>query len=153
MRNTRTYLALPTLLVSGLSLLMACSSEPTTPSSQSPSFVTSATHLSISGPGKTTQLARKGYSWTAYMAASYPNFGPWGVRTCPTSSVSTCTSPWSTVYGTTHDTYYSTISWSLAGDCSGGGTRSFQVRAQASAFAIPTETAYFVTMLCPSFGT
>jgi hypothetical protein len=134
-------------IVAGLVSLVSCSSEPTSESGD-PSFATTTTYLTVSGPNIVTAIPPTTYTYQAYMGASYPNFLPWGVRKCPTNSITSCTVPWSTVYGTTIDTYYSRISQTLAEDCSGGGTRTFQVRAQASAFAVPTQTAYKVTALC-----
>ena len=127
--------------------LVSCSSEPTSESS-GPSFTTTATHLTATGPLKVTSALRTAYTYQAHMAASYPSFGAWGVRTCPTASITTCTAPWSEQYRTTIDIYWNRITVYLTESCTGGGTRTFQARAQASAFAVPTETAYVVTALC-----
>lgn len=148
MRNPLSYIGLSVLTVGGLGYLLACS-EPTTPSSRQPSFATTTTYLTISGPNEIISPTRTAYNYTAYMALPYPNFYPWGVRTCPTMSLTSCTVSWSTRYGSQYlDEYHNRITEYLARDCTGGGTRSFQVRAQASAFGHPTETAYKVTALC-----
>jgi hypothetical protein len=146
MRSLCSKLSLLTLIV-GLVPLVSCSSEPTS-ESRDPSLATTTVYLTVSGPNVVTSGLPISYTYEAYMGASYPTFYPWGIRTCPTKSITGCTAPWSTVYGYTHDTYWNKITQTLAEDCSGGGTKTFQARAQASAFGIPTQTAYRVTALC-----
>jgi hypothetical protein len=146
MRSPIRNLTIP-ILLGGLAFLqLSCSRDITSP--DKPSFAATATHLIISGPDQIMTVVRRTYAYQAYMGASYPTFYPWGVRYCPTLSITGCTVPWSTRYGSVHDTYYSDITESMKLDCTGGGTKSFQVRAQASAFAVPTETVYKVTRLC-----
>lgn len=144
--RTRSQLRLLSIFAVLVSLV-SCSSEPTS-ESVAPSFATTTVFLTATGPTKVTSALRTAYTYQAFMAASYPSFGPWGVRTCPTASITNCTAPWSAQYGTTIDTYYNRITVYLTESCTGGGTRTFQARAQASAFAVPTQTAYVVTALC-----
>jgi len=146
MRKIIRNLAIPFLLGGAAFLQFACSRDLTSP--DKPSLGATTTHLSITGPDQIMTLRAQTYTYTANMSAPYPTFYPWGVRYCPTLSVTGCTVPWTTRSGTVHGTYYSDIKESLKLDCTGGGTKSFQVRAQASAYFVPTETAYKVTRLC-----
>lgn len=107
---------------------------------------TAAATLQLGGPNNVVQPGNHTYG--ASLPAFYVTFS-WYVRTCPTASVDGCAAQWSwrrNFYtesgGTDSYTQY------LGRDCTGGGTRTFQVRVTASGFATPAQTKYKVTNLC-----
>jgi len=106
----------------------------------------SAAGLTVSGPGV---IQRSGtYTYYADLHAFYQSYW-WYARFCPTKSVSSCTATWSLVRNAYHEVGGDSYSRSLSVDCTGGGTRSFQLKVTASGFATPAETVYKVTGLCP----
>jgi hypothetical protein len=149
MRTPRTQLGLLLCIGLAAALQLSCSGEPT--SNGEPSFSHGPSHLTISGPSEITAYSKATYTYTAYMNGSYVSWAvyPWAVRYCPTLKVDLCTTAWSPRQGTVVNENWNRLSTSIVGrDCSGGGTKSFQVRAQASAFGQGTVTAYKVTKLC-----
>jgi hypothetical protein len=79
-------------------------------------------------------------SWAVY---------PWATRSCPTLTVGTCTTAWTPRQGSVINENWNKVTVTIgARDCTGGGTKSFQVRAQASAFGQGTVTNYKVTKMC-----
>lgn len=134
-------------LAAGITTLLSCSSETTSENSPPSLAETQVLRFTIA-PSVVTAPGPRSYTYEVYMGASYPSFKPWGVRTCPTASITGCTAAWTTVYGTTINTYYNRISRTLSENCANSERMTFQVRAQASAFGVPTQTAYAVTKLC-----
>jgi hypothetical protein len=142
----------PRALILGIGLAAAlqlsCSSEPT--SSVEPSFATT-NHLTISGPAEITAFSPASYTYQAYMDGVYVSWGvyPWATRSCPTLSVTTCTTAWTPRQGSVISENWNKLTTTIgARDCTGGGTKSFQVRAQATAFGQGTVTNYKVTKMC-----
>jgi len=87
------------------------------------------------------------YTYYADLHAFYVSY-KWYTRFCPTSTVGSCASTWYLTRSAYTETGYDTYSRYLTRDCTGGGTKSFQIRVTASGFATPAETAYKVTKLC-----
>ncbi|HEY0640028.1 MAG TPA: hypothetical protein VGD67_20510 [Pseudonocardiaceae bacterium] len=105
----------------------------------------SAAGLTLSGPSVVT--ANGNYTYRADLHAFYQHY-QWHTRTCPTTSVTACAATWQ--YARTASVEVGPDSYTrfLSRDCTGGGTRSFQVRVVASGFNTPAETAYLATRLC-----
>lgn len=134
-------------LVASLALLLGISAMPTHASTaRVPEDVgTTEATLSLSGPASITTSGN--YTYRASLYAPYASF-TWYSRTCATSTVASCTATWNLTSGTSTSEYTSQYTRYLSPDCSGGGTRSFQVRVDARAFGQPTQTKYVVTKLC-----
>lgn len=146
MRIHRTQLGLLLCIGMAAALQLSCSSEPT--SNAEPSFTHGPPHLTIAGPAEISSLVRQNYNYIATVNGFYVGFSPWGVRFCPTLSLTSCTTAWTERLGSRIAENKSQITQSLVRDCTGGGTKSFQVRATATAFGQGTMTAYKVTRLC-----
>jgi hypothetical protein len=150
MRTHRTKFGLALCMGLAAALQLSCSSEPTA-NDVEPSFDHGPNHLTISGPSEITAYVSASYTYTAYMSGVYVRWGyePWAVRYCPTLSVSSCTTTWNPRTGTVMNENWNKLTTTIrARDCTGGGTKSFQVRAQAWAFGQGTVTNYKVTKLC-----
>lgn len=106
----------------------------------------SAAGLTVSGPNTITKSAT--YTYYADLHAFYQSYS-WYTRFCPTATVGSCTTTWSFTRSAYHEVGYDTYFRFLSVDCTGGGTKSFQLRVTASGFATPAETVYKVTRLCP----
>lgn len=104
-----------------------------------------AVELTAWGPAYVTQSGT--YRYYARLGAPY-NWFQWSSRVCPTSSISSCTSMWSPRSGFNDgvNTAYSDIY--VPRDCTGGGTKTTQVRVVAGAFGVPAQTKYVVTKEC-----
>ena len=153
MRTRRTSLAV--VLCTGLAAAfqLSCSSDPTTTTTaiEEPSFSHGPNHLTISGPSEITSFSAGSYTYEAYMNGVYVSWGvyPWATRSCPTLTVSSCTTAWTPRQGSVIQENWNRLTVTIgARDCTGGGTKSFQVRAQASAFGQGTVTNYKVTRMC-----
>jgi hypothetical protein len=146
MRTHRTQVGLLLCIGLAAALQLSCSSEPT--SNEEPSFTHGPSHLTVGGPAEISSLVRRTYTYRAVMDGFYVGWYPWGVRFCPTLSLTSCTTAWTERLGARISENVNEIYQSLVRDCTGGGTRSFQVRAKASAFGQGTLTAYKVTRLC-----
>lgn len=105
-----------------------------------------AAGLSLSGPAQVTTTGN--YTYYADLHAFYQSYY-WYTRYCPTTSLSTCLSTWSLSRNAYKEVGYDTYTRYLTRDCTGGGTKSFQVKVTASGFNTPAETRQMVTRLCP----
>ncbi|HEY0739009.1 MAG TPA: hypothetical protein VGD69_29085 [Herpetosiphonaceae bacterium] len=104
-----------------------------------------AATLTLSGP--TSITANGNYTYGASFYVPYARF-VWYSRTCSTATVASCTATWNLTSGTMTSDYTSQYTRYLTRDCSGNGTRSFQVRVDASGFGQPTQTKAIATKLC-----
>lgn len=106
-----------------------------------------AVTLTLGGPDAITQSGN--YTYSAYFGAPYPQF-LWYKRTCATATVASCTATWTQVTSGIDNSqvYRSNYTTYLTRDCTGGGTRSFQVKVVASGFGQPAQTKYKATRLC-----
>lgn len=105
-----------------------------------------AATLQLGGPDNVVQSGNHTYG--ASLSAFYVSF-TWYVRTCPTASVDGCAATWNwrrSYY--TESGFTDSYTQYLARDCTGSGTKTFQVRVTASGFATPAQTRYKVTNLC-----
>jgi hypothetical protein len=85
MRTHHTQLGLLLCIGLAAALQLSCSSEPT--SNVEPSFTHGPSHLTIGGPAEISSLVRQNYAYIATMDGFYVSFAPWGVRFCPTLSL------------------------------------------------------------------
>lgn len=101
--------------------------------------------VTITGP---TTITSTRQSYAANTSLIEPSF-TWYVRNCPTSSVSACTAGW--IYSGTQSPgtgQRGTYTTSLVPDCTGGGTKSFQLKVTAKGWLSATVEDTHVTMLC-----
>lgn len=148
MRTHHTHLGRALCIALAAALQLSCSSEPPSSAESEPAFNHGPSHLTITGPAEISSLVRQNYNYVATVNGFYVSFSPWGVRFCPTLSQTGCTVAWTQRLGDRIAENQSRITQSLVKDCTGGGTKSFQVRATANAFGLGTMTAYKVTKLC-----
>ena len=146
MRTPRTKFGLALCMGLAAGLQLSCSSEPT--SNAEPSFTHGPSHFNISGPSEIGSSVRQTYTYRATMDAFYAGIGDWGVRFCPTLSLTSCTVAWTPRTGTRIAENISEIYQSLVRDCTGGGTKSFQARVTGTGWGVGTVTAHKVTKLC-----
>ena len=125
-----------------------CTSEPTAtdgnllPHDGTASVVT----LTVGGPESIWVSGT--YSFGAYYNGLYPQVLMYQ-RTCTVLGVSSCTTAWTQVTNVTWDgQHHWSFSRALTKDCTSLGKKSFQVKATASGFGQPQQTAYHVTKLC-----
>ena len=150
MRTHSTQLGRALCIGLAAALQLSCSSEPTA-NDPEPSFSHGPNHLTISGPAEITSFSAGSYTYQAYMDGVYVSWGvyPWATRSCPTLTVASCTTAWTPRQGSVIQQNWNKLTVTIgARDCTGGGTKSFQVRAQASAFGQGTVTTYKVTKMC-----
>lgn len=106
----------------------------------------SAAGLGIGGPSAVYQTGT--HTFTANLHAFYASYS-WHVRSCPTESLTACTATWAYVFGEYIESgQNSTYSRNLVKDCTGGRTKTFQIKVTASGFNSPLETAHKVVKLC-----
>src|SRR4051794_15404063 len=149
MRTPRTPLGLSLCLGLGAALQLSCSSEPTsTAESTAEPPLAVVDPFTITGPTAIGSDVRQNYNYVATVNAFYVSFSFWGTRFCPTTSLTTCTAAWAQHQGTQLSDTQNRYTQSLVRDCTGGGTKSFQVRITATAFGMGTVTKSFVTKLC-----
>lgn len=105
-----------------------------------------AAGLTLSGPAQVTTTGS--YTYYANLHAFYQSYR-WYTRYCPTTSLTTCASSWALSRSASVESGYDSYTRYLTRDCTGGGTKSFQVRVTASGFNTPAETRQMATRLCP----
>jgi hypothetical protein len=148
MRTPRTPLGLSLCLGLLAGLQLSCSSEPTSTAESTPEpSLAVIDPFTITGPVAIGSDVRRNYNYIATVNAFYVSFSFWGTRFCPTTAL-TCTAPWAQHQGTRLSDTQNQYVQSLVRDCTGGGTKSFQVRITATAFGMGTVTKSFVTKLC-----
>lgn len=141
------------VVVGGLTgLLAGCGGEALATDEVSESEVAAveqaAVTVSVSGPNEITSSTRQYYTYTASSSAIEPSF-LWYARTCPTASITGCTATWSYVHNQAPGTAQpSTYRASLVRDCTGGGTRTYQLKVSAKGWLSETVEAFKVTKLC-----
>jgi hypothetical protein len=145
--------ALVLLIGGATALAAACSKEtagdPTAPQDPGGRLTINTVTLTLYGPDSIT--ATGNYSYVANFSSPYPSF-QWFARKCASLTVSACdaTGPvWTELYsGIEANGYSQTYTTGLVPDCTGMGTKSYQVRVTASGFAQGPQTKYKATKLC-----
>lgn len=131
-------------------ILAGCSSEPTaTRDTQAPELATGLTASTVQPHlgGPDSIYATGTYKYGADYFLSYASTG-WFARGCPTSSITACTTPWTSVIAQQLDAnrwqYFARIQF----DCTNNKRNTYQVRVDFSAFGQPGQTLYKVTKKC-----
>lgn len=143
------------LLTGLLVVMIGCSDRlgPTEPSATDVPGLTSQTeaasqYVSISGPTVIYSSSSSRYTFTVTSNLIEPDY-TWYQRYCDTLDVYSCASAWHWAGVASVGTgVHHSQSFSLASDCSLGGTRSFQVKVDAKGWYAPTLSATHVTQLC-----
>jgi hypothetical protein len=132
--------------------LAACERPATAPGVQAargapPSMnAASGNNLNVYGPDSIYSSGT--YRYTATWIANYVDF-QWANRACDVLDVASCTSEWIPIYNVVvQDAYTEYHDHFVPADCSGGGTKSYQIRVYATAFGTPPQTKYKVTKKC-----
>ena len=111
------------------------------PGPQSSTAAVQTWYVTVGGP--TTVTTNGSYTWGATTNVFEP-FYKWYTRTCPTLSTS-CTATWSLAsYGS------NTYTRNMTRDCTGGGTKSFQIQVNVTGwYSANVTSATKVVRLCP----
>lgn len=153
MTSARAYKFLFTGLVVAM---MGCSDRPgpTEPVSSGESGVASQTgaasqYVNVNGPEAIYSSTSSGYTFSAGSNLIEPTY-TWYKRYCDTLDVDSCASAWIYSGGASVGTGMGDYkTFSLVRDCSGTGTRSFQVKVDAKGWYSVTYSDTHVTALCP----
>lgn len=136
------------LLCSGI--VAACGEPPSEPNSSTiaavgdnPRAVESP--VTLSGPD--TVSTSGSYTYLAQRSVVGANF-KFYVRTCPTGSIPACSAPFTFTSSTMINAGAAKIVKSLQPDCSGGGTKSYQVKVVVTGSYVVPDSAFKVTNLC-----
>ena len=137
--------------VLSLVLLAGCTDAPTAPV-QAPDSEPSFSHghyVDLTGPAEINYSG--GYAFYASTHALIEPGFQWYQRYCPTSDVASCTASWAYMGSSgPYSGYNGRFTTSLTVDCTGGGTRTYQLQVYARGWLSPTVTDIHVTKLCGS---